>query len=642
MSPSAIGVAMRRRKLTVGDLFCGAGGFSEGFRQAGYKISWALDNWRAARTTYQKNMPLVEILEDDVSDIDFHKLPRVDVLIGGPPCTFFSLANKAGNGHVEQGLQLVQRFAEAVEILRPRYWIMENVPQLRSVLASCRVNRRKLNRISKCFPQWAILNAADFAIPQKRRRLFYGHFPVPSDYKAGEGNWIPMRKVIDALPYPLLDNVPDDDVSDPSYPEMRISASHLTDHFMDSSLDDVDVEMCIRGKRNHYWGGPMSFPDSLDKPARSILARTSRSTRQTIVIHDSRGPSPVYRTPTIRENACLQGFPITYQFWGESPNSRSILIGNAVPPPLARGLALEIRKHMGLSDNPRIKVTVPLELAPVPSVVGRGPRHRFLISRPYRRFIPGTIRYECRVDLDNRGVKPNLHPVGSCKHLVRWEANLALGYARDYVVFRINFPLACQIALMVARRGGDAARRTLADVVVAAATEFGREVPDASTLQAVWARKAPLPRGPDWIVEEIGRICTAGLAKTGIRDSGFEIRASECMSLLRESKLSSGKDSRRAKWKKQQIGFYASCCLVATSIASAFANQGVTWMRQNWNQAYKGAPLNILDDSSVSPSGLGAQQVVDAFSRLQDNTFQEFQSGPDEGGSKTQTDLLVI
>ena len=66
---------------TVGDLFCGAGGFSEGFRQAGFELLWAIDNSKTALDTYRNNFPQVDAIEADLTRFDFKKLEPVDVLL---------------------------------------------------------------------------------------------------------------------------------------------------------------------------------------------------------------------------------------------------------------------------------------------------------------------------------------------------------------------------------------------------------------------------------------------------------------------------------------------------------------------------------------------------------------------------------
>jgi hypothetical protein len=96
--------------------------------------------------------------------------------------------------------------------------------------------------------------------------------------------------------------------------------------------------------------------------------------------------------------------------------------------------------------------------------------------------------------------------------------------------------------------------------------------------------------------------------------------------LLRSVKLASGKDFRKAKWKKERIPFYAACCLVATSIAAAFANQGSHWVRENWTQAFKGDPLTIPDVATISLSGLGPDQIMTAFLRLQNSDLKNVYS----------------
>src|SRR5436309_970537 len=176
-----------RHQLTVGDLYCGAGGFSEGFRQAGFKIAWAVDNWGPAVMTFRKNFPHTRVVEKSTLDIDFHDLEHVDALIGGPPCTHFSLANKGGNGDLKMGLSLVARFLDAVEAIKPEYWIMENVPNLELILRRPPDTEKSLSaeRLQKYMPRTEVFHADEFGVPQSRRRLFAGKFPDPTLVNGG-------------------------------------------------------------------------------------------------------------------------------------------------------------------------------------------------------------------------------------------------------------------------------------------------------------------------------------------------------------------------------------------------------------------------------------------------------------------------
>src|SRR2546428_5203166 len=279
----------KKAQLTVGDLYCGAGGFSEGFRQAGFKIKWAVDNWEPAVTTFRKNFPEARVMPGNMLDMDPSKLEHVDVLVGGPPCTHFSLANKGGNGDLKLGLSLVARFLDAVEAIKPDYWIMENVPNLELILKRPPDAEKSLSaeRVQKYMPRTQVFHADEFGVPQSRRRLFAGTFPDPTPVHGGP---VPMKRVVFGLPSPSEDHrkpLPRI-VHDPLYDHVKISPAKLTDHFYDTTLSWAQIEMARMWKEHHPWYGKMRFPDSVDKPSRTIAATATKSSRASIVIKDER------------------------------------------------------------------------------------------------------------------------------------------------------------------------------------------------------------------------------------------------------------------------------------------------------------------------------------------------------------------
>jgi len=83
--------------MKVIDLYCGAGGFSLGFKQAGFDIMLGVDIWNKALETYELNIKS-EILNKDVRELRKYNLPECDVLIGSPPCPDFSIAKFRGSG----------------------------------------------------------------------------------------------------------------------------------------------------------------------------------------------------------------------------------------------------------------------------------------------------------------------------------------------------------------------------------------------------------------------------------------------------------------------------------------------------------------------------------------------------------------
>ncbi len=137
---------MRGKKpgVRVLDLFCGAGGFSEGFRQSGFDVVYGIDFWQPACETHALNglgaTDKTDLLKAGVDEIldtkrrleDEHG--TIDVVIGSPPCTEFSFAKKGGKGDIEKGMLLVRKHLAFISIFKPKYWLMENVPRLEQVL----------------------------------------------------------------------------------------------------------------------------------------------------------------------------------------------------------------------------------------------------------------------------------------------------------------------------------------------------------------------------------------------------------------------------------------------------------------------------------------------------------------------------
>jgi len=111
-------------------------------------------------------------------------------------------------------------------------------------------------------------------------------------------------------------------------------------------------------------------------------------------------------------------------------------------------------------------------------------------------------------------------------------------------------------------------------------------------------QKAHNAHGPDWIVGRVGENMQLRMQAGKSSNEQIGIRARECVSLLKGTKLSSGKDSRRGKWKNEYISLYAACCLLLPQLR-CIANQGSDWIKNNWIESYKGSPLNIPDNPPV-------------------------------------------
>jgi DNA (cytosine-5)-methyltransferase 1 len=365
------------KRLTVIDFFCGAGGFSEGFRMAGFEVIMGVENWLPAIMTHNANHGLNDSVKNilDFENIDeILKLPDSDIIIGSPPCVLFSLSNRGGNSNKDVGVRLMKAFYRVIAVKKHqkdsilKAWLMENVPNSRNYVDP-HYTFRDLN-----LEAWAMaegLNPDDIAIKvkdngdilssneygsgQTRKRFVCGEiiksgeFPLPD--KSIKTN-VTIDYLFHGFPKPMGAKYSSSSkVKDPNYPNSELTVSNLRDHFYDTGVYEIDWQNARNAKRHHPYMGVMSFPENQDKPSRTIMATKSTRTREAILYKSelSRHGNGEYRTPTIREAATIMGFPLTYQFYG-SESTKWRQIGNAVCVQLSLALATKVRQLLGIKD----------------------------------------------------------------------------------------------------------------------------------------------------------------------------------------------------------------------------------------------------------------------------------------------------
>jgi DNA (cytosine-5)-methyltransferase 1 len=597
------------KPLTAVDLFSGAGGLTEGFRQQGFEMLLALDNWGLALKSHRLNHSATEILEKDVLEVEPTEIPDADVLIGSPPCTQFSFANRGGGGDIALGMRFVLRFLRLVVEKRPRFWVMENVPRLIETLPE-RVPLRRLGLDEPGhleIPRRLVLNSADFGVPQKRLRLFSGKFPEPLpthaapgslDTLSGRANWLTARSVVDTLPDPVAPVPVGSLVRDPVYPELCITAEELTNHYMDTRLSSTEVEICRRSKEDHSWYGRMSFPDDLDRPARTVMATQSGVSRETFVIEGSAGGKTYFRRPTVREAACFQAFPITYQFLGRTAESRLRQIGNAVPPPLARGVARAIWRSTRRADPPlrtMATIPVPVEEPLPPRRMLDGGARRYPPERRFRDHFPGSRAQGSRVDLDNLGRAPAPHPLVDSAHPVEWVARLYLGSGKRFVVVVASFERAVEAL------AGVVSKKELRSFLATSIRLLRKDAPDATSLQALWSHKVASTRfGPVRLLRDV----------TTAVDRAFPTArwAGRRLQLLEDGP--SGPVSH-------SVPVRAAAFLAAGSLCARFVNEGWEWAESNRPLADRALAVRAIPRReplrAFSPEVLVATAIEEAY-----------------------------
>lgn len=353
-----ITILIMTSRLTVIDFFCGAGGFSEGFRQAGFDVIWAVDLWKPAVDTHNENHPEGEAICDDVirlsnlPDEEFHNIiPDSHIIVGSPPCTFFSTSNRAGKGDKEKGARLIEAYLRIVFRKKYKrnsmlqYWLLENVPKVKEYIRddysgfSLGINSSRILHVKGDFA--GEYNAKYFGVPSNRIRYFCGDFPHPETVIKDDSGLVPLKSILASLGYPKTKL--SETIQDPIY-DISLSGKDITDHHYLQLLSDFETTKSIRLKQDRGYMGRMSIPENPEKPARTIMATLSCSSREGFILAHIDGR---LRAPTIREVASLMSFPIDYRFYGNSASTKYRLVGNAVPPKLSYAFAKAILKAKG-------------------------------------------------------------------------------------------------------------------------------------------------------------------------------------------------------------------------------------------------------------------------------------------------------
>ena len=366
------------------DLFCGCGGISSGLSAAGFEILAGCDVEPSYAVSFSKNFPKAQTILDDLSVMQPREFAKrlgvrpgeLALVAGGPPCQGFSKnVPKKQRSADSANNQLVTTFLDYCEYLRPRAIMMENVAEMKNgfdATYSAMVATRLENAGYKV--RHAVLNSAEFGVPQRRRRAFFvatkgctpelpvrSHFSPEDDEMNLLPHYVSVWEAIGDLPS-LKHGTgisPCEYASEPFsvYQEWaRGSASDVRNHvarFLQPTqfqrlsslkpgqgLKDLPPELRTRGGYSGAYG----------RLTKTMVAPTI--TRWLFHPGSGRYGHPVdVRTITIREAARLQGFPDRFEFEGTFLQQAG-QIGNAVPPLLAFRVAQALLRVHTTSSAP--------------------------------------------------------------------------------------------------------------------------------------------------------------------------------------------------------------------------------------------------------------------------------------------------
>jgi DNA (cytosine-5)-methyltransferase 1 len=374
--------------LTAIDLFAGAGGLSEGFRQAGFEVLAANDFDPESAETFRQNHPDTLFIGGPIQEVDTSELlgtvglrrGELSVLLGGPPCQAFSVYNHQRGMHDERS-GLFRQYLRVVEGLMPRFVVMENVTGITSVADGRAVSEihQSLKKLGYTVES-RILKAEEYGVPQERRRIFFLAsldfqeipWPDPSHGHSAGLLWtalqphVTVRDAIGDLP-PLAMGEGEEESRYGGWPcsdyqrLLRDGSPALYNHVA-PSLGKINVE---RLKHIPQGGSWRDIPEAL-LPAGMKKARRSDHTKRYGRLHpeglsctiltkcDLHWGAYIHpdqeRTLTVREAARFQSFPDRIRFYG-SRGGQFRQVGNAVPPLLAKAVAMPIAEALGLSQE---------------------------------------------------------------------------------------------------------------------------------------------------------------------------------------------------------------------------------------------------------------------------------------------------
>lgn len=339
------------------DLFCGCGGLSYGFEQAGFNVILGIDNDNKALETFELNHKNSKTICGDITQIHYENdikpligAEAIDVIIGGPPCQGMSLSGPRKFDDPRNKLYL--SYIRLVDEIRPKMFVIENVPGLVGLFGG-QIKDSIIEKFTNMGYkiQYKILCASDYGVPQNRKRVvFVGSRIGDFIYPAIQNEKITCEMALSDLPpleYELGDDVMEyaTDAANPYQKLMRTNSKDVRNHVAANHSNHVREIISLVPDGGNYKDLPEEYVHSRnfhvawtrfasDKPAPTIDTG-----------HRHHFHYKYNRVPTVRECARLQSFPDDFVFLGNK-TQQFRQVGNAVPPIMAQRIANKVRETL--------------------------------------------------------------------------------------------------------------------------------------------------------------------------------------------------------------------------------------------------------------------------------------------------------
>ncbi|RUT43730.1 DNA cytosine methyltransferase [Paenibacillus anaericanus] len=395
---------MHKKPVAI-DLFSGAGGLTLGFEMAGFTVKAAVEIDNHACEAHKINFPNCEVIKEDISLVNKEKIQKtvgldneIEVVFGGPPCQGFSMAGRRASDDIRN--ELLNEFSRIVMDIKPKFFVMENVKGLISYKAGETLNQflKSVSELYSIITPIKVLNAADFGVPQNRERVFILGtrkdiecelmYPQPTHIRPKDNRFIYNPNFVNHSSLERMDNMNfcptvSDAIGDLPNPDLyeeliegdcvryRNEGVLYTSNYaqiMKGLVKDPNDKSTIRPDWDSNiitnYKRTMHEQRIREEFTNLIQGEVHRSRRKKL---NADGLSPTIRAGTksdkgsytalrsihyeqprvitVREAARLMSFP-DWMYFHPTKWHGFRLVGNAVPPLMAREVALQIIKAM--------------------------------------------------------------------------------------------------------------------------------------------------------------------------------------------------------------------------------------------------------------------------------------------------------
>lgn len=325
-----------KNNMNIVSLFAGCGGLDLGFEMAGFNVIWANEFDKTIHDTYRLNHPHTILNTSDIRNIKGTDIPECDGIIGGPPCQAWSEGGKQLGLNDHRG-QVFLEYIRIVKEKQPKFFVIENV---QGILED--KHKESLNMFIRLLKEagykinYEILNAANYKIPQDRFRVFF--IGIRKDLK----NIFKFPDAINNSPITLRQAI-GDIKEEPHYYNNEIVIINQQRPNHDTFNGKYDSKYMSRN-RVRSW----------DEPSFTIQAQarnTPQHPQAPKMVYESankrsfaKGYENLYRRLSVRECARIQTFPDNFIFKYSDIKDGYKMVGNAVPPRLAKQIAIQIKR----------------------------------------------------------------------------------------------------------------------------------------------------------------------------------------------------------------------------------------------------------------------------------------------------------